>query len=636
MASTADIVTASSSILLRFFVYVFLRWIPSSICPPAVATSLAVYIVSFFYSFQETSPYKVVSDEIDVIVKETVAQDDDDEAELVEGAEDGPLEELDVEETLVVEDKGPQVLKTLLTGLPSPTSALWSWITFAINIALVGMMLDLIFRARLLHPAHDLSFARVGYVSDRSAKILVREPSLNQLPLFVSYRYADPPLSLSSGHRQQDTAWKHAQNINWLTEETDFTAAVEITQLKPDTKYQYAVSNNQRGYFITAPPPGRISTRAQHEGKYTFLHSSCIKPRVPYNPFQDPLSIPGFNHLAKWIDKLGAHFMLFLGDFIYVDVPVRHGRDQEDYRREYRQVYAAPEWPSVSENLPWIHVLDDHEIQNDWDQNTTGVFEAAYEPWRHYQVAANPPAVRTGDTYFQFTQGPASFFLMDTRRYRNPEREKDTWDESKTMLGPEQLNDLLEFLKEPAKPGIRWKVVVSSIPFTKNWRHGPSKLDTWGGYLAERKKILEAMWDVGLAGGVGIIVLSGDRHEFAATSFPPPKDSKWPLSATVHEFSTSPLSMFYLPVRTYAGDDEDVCINSFFLLSSTSEITRCMQYIPDGNSKFGAIEITSPAASEQSMLTYRLFVDGDEAWSYTLTTPPNVHGGARGKDAMWG
>ena len=68
-------------------------------------------------------------------------------------------------------------------------------------------------------------------------------------------------------------------------------------------------------------------------------------------------------------------------------------------------------------------------------------------------------------------------------------------------------------------------------------------------------------------------------------SFPPPKDSKWPVSATVHEFSTSPLSMFYLPFRTYGEmDDEDVCI----------------KYLPDGNSKFGAVEITSPDHSEQS------------------------------------
>ncbi|KAK7514398.1 PhoD-like phosphatase-domain-containing protein [Phyllosticta citriasiana] len=624
MASVSEYIAATSSALLRLSVYVFLRWIPSSAVPRIVLTCVVLYVPSFLNSFFSTSPYKLVSEEIDIIAKETVAlgEDDDSPTESVEGNGKKTAEEVEVDETVVVEEKGPQVLKTLLTGLPSPSSALWSWITFGINFVLVVMMLDLAFRAPIFWPSHDLSFARVGYVGDRSAKILVREPDGHKLPIFVSYRFADPPLSLSLGHYPQDTAWKHAAEIAWLTDETDFTAAIEISQLKPDTRYQYALSNNHSGYFITAPPPGKISSRADKQQKYTFLHSSCIKARVPYNPLDHPLHIPGFNHLAKLIDELKAHFMLFLGDFIYIDVPLRHGENTEAYRSEYRRVYASPEWPSVSSNLPWIHVLDDHEIENDWDRNETGVFNAAYEPWRDYQVSVNPPAVRPSDTYFSFVQGPAEFFLLDTRRYRDMNHVKDVWDESKTMLGAQQLDDLLAFLRAPPpKPGVRWKVVVSSIPFTKNWRVGPSAADTWGGYLAERRRVLEAMWDVGAAGSSGVVVLSGDRHEFAATAFPPPRGGRWPASAAVHEFSTSPLSMFYLPVRTYEADDEDVCL----------------KYIPDGNFKFGAIDITSPKTSDQSMLTYRLFVDGQEAWSYTLTTPPaSLNAGtAKGSGATW-
>ncbi|KAF2087589.1 hypothetical protein K490DRAFT_65420 [Saccharata proteae CBS 121410] len=619
MTTLSDVIACVTSLVLRVTAFLFLRWIPSSIAPPVAYTTAAIYVVSFLQSFLSTKPYKVVSDEIDIITRETVAQgDEDSDVELIEGAEAGSLEELDVEETVVIEEKDPQILRTLLTGIPSPTSAFWSWFTFAVNMGLLAMMLDLIYRAPLLHQVHDLSFARVGYVSDRSAKILVREPSLYQLPLFVSYRYDDPPVMNGIYH---DTAWKSAGNVSWVTDETDYTATVHLRGLMPDTKYRYVLSNNHTGNFVTAPRVGEVSTRAANQGKYTFLHSSCIKPRVPYTPFQDALSIPGFNHLAKWIDKLGAHFMLFLGDFIYVDVPVRQGKSHEDYRREYRQVYASPEWPSVSESLPWIHVLDDHEIDNDWDKNETGVFQAAYDPWIHYQASVNPPPVRNNDTYFSFTQGPTSFFLMDTRRYRSPIYTRDPMDPGKSMLGSQQLQDLLRFLREPVKPGVHWKVIVSSVPFTKNWNKGPSKMDTWGGYLHERRVILEAMWDVGLAGGVGVVVLSGDRHEFAATSFPPPKEGRWPLSATVHEFSTSPLSMFYLPVRTYdTNDEEDVCI----------------KYIPDGTSKFGAVEITNPKHSDQSILTYRLFVDGEETWSYAIMTPPDVRGAGRAKDAIWG
>jgi alkaline phosphatase D len=81
------------------------------------------------------------------------------------------------------------------------------------------------------------------------------------------------------------------------------------------------------------------------------------------------------------------------------------------------------------------------------------------------------------------------------------------------MLGAEQLSDLLAFLERPEPRGVKWKIIASSIPFTKNWR--VNGLDTWAGYLDERQKILESMWDVGARGGVGVVIISGDRHEFA-------------------------------------------------------------------------------------------------------------------------
>jgi alkaline phosphatase D len=264
----------------------------------------------------------------------------------------------------------------------------------------------------------------------------------------------------------------------------------------------------------------------------------------------------------------GAQFMLFLGDFIYIDVPRRFGTTVEDYRREYRQVYASPDWPSVGQNLSWIHVLDDHEIANDWDKKTTGVYKTAADPWYHYQTSVNPPKareagqfhkVRRNATYFEFTQGPASFFMADTRTYRDSSSILPADSPDKSMLGSEQLEDLLAYLARPEPKGVKWKIVASSVPFTKNWRVNGK--DTWAGYLGERRKVLEAMWDVGLQGGVGVVIVSGDRHEFAATAFPPPLGGRWPVSATVHEFSSSPLNQFYLPTPTYRQtDDEDIMV----------------------------------------------------------------------------
>ncbi|KAK3679647.1 hypothetical protein LTR78_000022 [Recurvomyces mirabilis] len=666
MNAVARYATAISSIGIRLGAYIFLRWG----FPPAIFALLAVYVPSLTYNLTHTSPYTVIADELDIVTKD-VPEADFDEAhpQYSDGVVAEPIQEIDVEETIVLEEKQPEVLKTLLTGLPSPTSLLWSAINFAVNLALVAMVADFLFRGTYFHQAHDLSMARVGYVSDHSAKILVREPDANKYPVTVSYRYVDAPYSMLHGGRPQNTAWIPAGSIEWLDDRTDFTGTLELKRLASDTRYQWAASNNQTGYFVTAPRTGHISQRVDSAGTFTFLHTSCLKNNFPYNPFSHTLSNQGLRYLSQVLPYVKAQFMLFLGDFIYIDVPRRHGSGLADYRREYRQIYASPDWPAATQELPWIHVYDDHEVANDWDRNTTGIFSAAFDPYTHYHTSVNPPAVRKGESYFSFTQGPATFFMIDTRRYRSPNDATNgsdpiTGDATKTMLGAQQLADLLAWLEAPVSNGVKWKVLVSSIPFTKNWWFGAQ--DTWRGYLGERQVILEAMWDVGLqSGDVGVIVLSGDRHEFAATAFPPPPDGKeeiiglgpigvganalnprspilapqgngkpglltrrkrWPLSSTVHEFSASPLNMFYLPIRTYAE-------------SSTSEdylSDVCIKYIPDGNSKFGAVSISNPRTSDQSVLHYRLFVDGLEKWSYTLTSPPETAGGSREKDAIWG
>ena len=587
----------------------------------------AVYLVSYSIEFASTSPYKIVEDEIEIVARPLPPR----EAALL-GVPQGSAE-VDIEETIIAEEEPPHVLSTLLSGLPRPSSLLASLATLLINLACVSMVADLTFRGHLFYPEHDLKFVRLGYVSENSARILVREPDVNQLPIYMSVRYADAPISTGSGYRALDNAWKAAGSVAWLSDDTDYTTTFTIANLLPDTRYQYALSNNITGYLITPPPVGHVSQRREGHKAFSFMHTSCIMPRFPYDPRDHPLNIPGFRHLTKWMGELRPAFMMFLGDFIYVDVPRRHGKDVETYRRAYRQVYGSPDYPGVAStvhssthgpdyDIPWLHVYDDHEIANDWDANTTGHYVSAFDPYQNYHLSVNPPLFlstsvtpaqlaldKTLPTWSVFNQGPASFFILDTRRYRHSNKHAPN-DPDASMLGQAQLVSLLTWLAAPVPAGVHWKVVFSSVPFTKNWRIGSS--DTWANYLPERQRILEAMWTATSVSGIGIIVLSGDRHEFAATAFPPPvDDDRWTPQSTVHEFSASPLNMFYVPVQSYTQTDlDDVCI----------------KYIRDGNSKFGHVEIAAPTGSGQSLLTYRLFVDGEEAWSHVLVAAGGIDG----------
>ncbi|KAJ5176791.1 uncharacterized protein N7482_002668 [Penicillium canariense] len=514
------------------------------------------------------------------------------------------------------------------SGLPSRRSQWWTWTTVLINIAAALFTLDFLIRGLVLFPSTDVSFSRIGYVSPTTASLLLREPDPAQLPVVVSYQEASSPSSQK---------WTQEGTVYKLDNSTDFTAAVVLKNLKPATHYRYSLSNNRTGTFVTAPRPGSPAAN-----RLCFVTSSCLKPNFPYNVFSHPLKVPGIEQMTEALGKLPAllrpAFMLFLGDFVYIDVPFRFGSSMDHYRSEYRRIYSSPSWAARSVNgpaidLPWIHTLDDHEIENDWSQgNKTAPYPAAADPFLHYHVAANPPVPEKAFahpddvTYFSFINGPASFFMLDTRTYRSAPSHDNS-----TILGYAQLQSLLAYLATPEPAGVHWKIISSSVPFTKNWRVGTT--DTWGGFLNERRTVFEAMWHAEREVGVRIILLSGDRHEFGATRFPDPI-LELPPSALqpntpglgLHEFSVGPLSMFYLPVRSYyQTDEEDVSV----------------KYAPDGNSKFGYIEIAdgvdevdptapNPVPVRSSIFTYSLYVDGEVVWKYRLSVPLAP---AAGKDA---
>ncbi|UKZ46345.1 hypothetical protein TrVGV298_000546 [Trichoderma virens] len=534
----------ASSVAIRIGAILFFRAFPARL-PSIIFALFAIYIPAFLTSFFSPPELEIVDDQVDITVKETVVTpDDDSDQELV-------AEEVDVQETISYSGKDVPAWKIIFYGAPSSKRPFSSLLSFLINLAFVGLTADALYRARWYYPASDLSFVRLGYVSHNEANILIREPDQTKMPVTFQIR------------NYNGLIWQSVGSVKSTANETDFTSALTIPLLSyaEQQKYEWRTSNNHSGELTAAPKPGKMPS--QNGGKYTFLSTSCILPRFPYSPLDHPLAIPGLRNLAKRLPELGAQFMLFLGDFIYVDVPERFGKSVEEYH-----------------------------------------------PWHIYQAQINPPRAvtagtkserRRGATWFEFVQGPASFFMLDTRSYRSSNQLPFNETE-KTMLGADQLADFLAWLGRPEPKGVRWKFVASSIPFTKNWPVNVK--DTWGGFLVERKKILEAMWAVS-ARGVGVVVLSGDRHEFAATKFPPPPESDWSEESTVYEFSTSPLNQFASPIPSYKQvDDEDVLI----------------QYHHSGMSKFGSFTIEEEDG--ESKLLYRLFISGEEKWNTTITAPP--------------
>jgi len=196
-------------------------------------------------------------------------------------------------------------------------------------------------------------------------------------------------------------------------------------------------------------------------------------------------------------------------------------------------------------------------------------------------------------------------------------------DESaRTMLGDTQLAALHSWIAE-ANRTATWKFVVSSVPLTAMWAGYDGHVDLWAGYMKERETVLNLLSSV-----PNVIVLSGDRHEFAAVEFPHGK-------YVVREFSTSPLNQFYIPflhTLSPANARKISVMRTRTVVSETGyeseeeyaeevEEETLLKYVPNGNHKWTTIEVdsTNPQAPT---LKVELFVNGKLNWEYDITGVP--------------
>ncbi|KAL2065940.1 hypothetical protein VTL71DRAFT_3610 [Oculimacula yallundae] len=486
-------------------------------------------------------------------------------------------------------------LRQILLGSYTPNSLTTNILAILINALFFLASLDFVHRGEVLHQSPSLSFSRIGFVDESSARITIRSP---EAP-FVQITYR----SINT------TKWETGPVIH-APENDDHVATFSLENLQADTTYTYITNASHTGTF---------QTPSQHPEQWSMLSSSCMSPFFPYNPLSHALHLPGLEHLSSYISPLPPpqkpQFMLFLGDFIYIDLPIRFGTSIAHYFSAYRKIYASPSWTESLKSLPWIHAYDDHEITNDYagnendgnsnsrtkseDENSKDIdmYNSALPPWTAYQADANPPPYNSSPNtnYYTFTRGSVAFFVLDTRRFRSPPDHPDG--PLKSILGPTQLAAVLSWLETETK----LKVLVSSVPFTRNWR-GPESSDSWAGYLFERQILLESMWKT-----EGVVIISGDRHEHATTRFPCPAPCR--TNSTVIEFSTSPLSQFYQPFeRQYRQiEDTDIMIHSH----------------AHGVSKFGVFNFNT-RDEKFWRVGFGLVVDGVMAWEYEWTAQRNL------------
>lgn len=582
------------SIVFRYLSYVYLRWIPSghigvTILPPL----FIIYVTSWAFSYGLDENSDTQNGEIAVAKSETsisngnsaIIQDQKvaKSETIVSNGNSAIIQDETVIKSETIASNGNSAItqdETLVTVKKRHTSSTWKLLNLAINLILAAFVLDLTLRNNYFNDSKNLAFHRVSAITHNSAKVTIRNPSSN---------------SIQIRFRELGEVAYHRGPTLHFTNATDYVSVAKLQYLDPSTEYEYVLEYlNKTEYkapgpesFKTFPDPGTSSRR-----RLSFAATSCIKPGFPYDgPFADPLRIKGFDKLSQHADDLD--FLLFLGDFIYADVPLMMGSDAETYRRQYRQTWASKSLQRASAILPMIFAYDDHEIKNNWASEQRDPYDAAISSsWDLYAGAGNYDNAKK--SYFSFVYGDiASFFVMDTRKYRD----NATVEPPRTMLGAQQKSDLFRWLLR--NDGV-YKFIVTSVPFTKGWKGVDGDKDTWGGYLQERDEILSFIEEKRVQ---NVVFLSGDRHEFAAVQF----------RSNIVEFSTSPLNMFYLPTIPFRS----------FYLKDTDE-DKQIKYIPHGQIKWGRFDI-DVSDRDHPTLDFVLMVDGKEAWTYTHHGTKQTH-----------
>ncbi len=331
-----------------------------------------------------------------------------------------------------------------------------------------------------------------------------------------------------------------------LEPQRDFTARIQLSQLTPATNYTYKawLSTDQDGGVA---PPGaevalfRTAPKSEAEARVRFAFSGDLGGQ---NVCRDAArGYPIFNALAE--ERLD--FFIGLGDMIYGDglcnatgrfgnpqVPrdIDYATNRSQYWKFWRYNRQDFGFQQLLGSSGYYAVWDDHEVVNDFGPERDQRGNAPYHVGQHLMPEglaafldyhAFDAAAQAGKRLYRSRRWGrhVELFMLDTRQYRSVASLSGS-DPKKSMLGPEQLEWLIESLR---KSDATWKLIVSSVPISipTGWPpDGPR--DGWAnyggptGYEAEFSSLVRVLPELKPA---NVIFLTTDVHFAAAYVYRP-------------------------------------------------------------------------------------------------------------------
>jgi len=212
-------------------------------------------------------------------------------------------------------------------------------------------------------------------------------------------------------------------------------------------------------------------------------------------------------------------FLFLAGDAIYADAT--YGMFDptlgvERYDQRYDEAWTAPNAREVMRRLPVYPMLDDHEVEENFEgRPAANPAKAGLKAFEAFQLLLTPRG-RAGPSkhyWYRMVAGGVPFFVADTRTGRTRERGSQS---TVASLGSTQLSSLKRWLwkTERKQPGGPKFVVSPSVlaPWLRETRGHPAhalRSDAWDAFPDSLHELLDFIAGRGIR---NVVFLSGDYH----------------------------------------------------------------------------------------------------------------------------
>ncbi len=302
----------------------------------------------------------------------------------------------------------------------------------------------------------------------------------------------------------------------------DYTVKVDVVGLQPDQVYYYRFlalgKNSIVGRTKTAPVSAKDSLK--------FAVVSCANWEWGY-----------FNPYDKIADRPVLDAVLHLGDYIYeygvakygdttigrLNIPSHEIVSLKDYRTRYSLYRLDQGLRRLHQQQPMIAIWDDHEVANNATVSGAQNHQPEEGDYQKRKAAARQtyyewmPIRENQELYRRFSFGPlADVIMLDERLAgRDPEitdsLNPDLKNAERSMLGAKQLQWFEANLQSSTAT---WKLIGNQVIFSdvylrKVFPKMPRNLDSWDGFPAEKKKIVDFIRANNIT---NLIIASGDTH----------------------------------------------------------------------------------------------------------------------------